>query len=262
MDTIPVKITYVGGPTTLLEFGGLRFLTDPTFDPPGGDYTTGAVTLHKLVGPGLTAEQLGSVDYVLLSHDHHFDNLDHAGRSALTQAKSVITTAEGAGRLGGNSHGIKDWESIDLPSPNGRIVRVVATPARHGPPGLHRGAVNGFVLFLTEFPAQSIYISGDTVWYEGVEEVAKRYSVRVVILHLGAAKVAEVGPFHLTMTAAEGVETAKAFTNAAIVPIHFEDWRHFSEGREDIARAFKGAGLTNRLHWPERGKAIEVSAPA
>src|ERR1051326_2241095 len=259
MNPVSVKITYVGGPTCLLEFGGLRFLTDPTFDPPGGDYTTGPVTLHKLVGPGLTGEQLGAFDYVLLSHDHHFDNLDRAGRAALPQAKSVITTAEGASRLGGNSLGLNDWESIDLPTQNGKTVRVVATPARHGPAGLHRGAVNGFLLFLREFPDQSIYILGDTVWYEGVAEVAKRYTVRIVVLHLGAAKVEEVGPFHLTMTAAEGIETANAFSNATVVPIHFEDWRHFSEGREDIARTFKEAGLTERLLWPERGKAIEVS---
>ena len=25
----------VGGPTAVLEYGGLRLLTDPTFDPPG-----------------------------------------------------------------------------------------------------------------------------------------------------------------------------------------------------------------------------------
>jgi L-ascorbate metabolism protein UlaG (beta-lactamase superfamily) len=247
MNPIAVKITYVGGPTSLLEFGGLRFLTDPTFDPPGGDYTTGPVTLHKLIGPGLTPEQLGPFDYVLLSHDHHFDNLDHAGRAVLAGAKSVITTAEGAGRLGGKTLGLTDWESIDLPAPNGRVVRVVATPARHGPAGLHRGAVNGFVLSLSETQDQAIYISGDTVWYEGVAEIAKRFPVCLVVLHLGAAKVAEVGPFHLTMTAAEGVEAAKAFSNAAIVPIHFEDWKHFSEGRQDIARAFKEAGLTKRL---------------
>jgi hypothetical protein len=27
------RITYIGGPTCLLEFGGVRLLTDPTFDP-------------------------------------------------------------------------------------------------------------------------------------------------------------------------------------------------------------------------------------
>jgi L-ascorbate metabolism protein UlaG (beta-lactamase superfamily) len=55
----------------------MRFLPDPTFDSPGGDYKSGPVTLYKLSGPALQAEELGTVDYVLLSHDHHFDNLDH-----------------------------------------------------------------------------------------------------------------------------------------------------------------------------------------
>jgi L-ascorbate metabolism protein UlaG (beta-lactamase superfamily) len=48
MNVNELRITYVGGPTALLELGGLRLLTDPTFDPPGGEYTTGPVTLRKL----------------------------------------------------------------------------------------------------------------------------------------------------------------------------------------------------------------------
>ena len=35
-----VRITHVGGPTVLMEVGGWRLLTDPTFDPPGA--TTGS----------------------------------------------------------------------------------------------------------------------------------------------------------------------------------------------------------------------------
>jgi L-ascorbate metabolism protein UlaG (beta-lactamase superfamily) len=30
-----VRVTHVGGPTTLIELAGRRLLTDPTFDPPG-----------------------------------------------------------------------------------------------------------------------------------------------------------------------------------------------------------------------------------
>ena len=30
----PLALTLVGGPTLLVELGGLRLLTDPTFDPP------------------------------------------------------------------------------------------------------------------------------------------------------------------------------------------------------------------------------------
>jgi L-ascorbate metabolism protein UlaG (beta-lactamase superfamily) len=38
MKDIRLKFTYFGGPTALLELGGLRLLTDPTFDPAGEEY--------------------------------------------------------------------------------------------------------------------------------------------------------------------------------------------------------------------------------
>src|SRR4029453_2339709 len=96
----PLRLTYIGGPTALLEYGGLRFLTDPTFDPAGTDYPTPVYTLHKTQTPALTGEQIGAVDAVLLSHDHHFDNLDHAGRAVAGAARAVYTTQDGAERLG------------------------------------------------------------------------------------------------------------------------------------------------------------------
>jgi L-ascorbate metabolism protein UlaG (beta-lactamase superfamily) len=253
-----VAITYIGGPTALVEFGGLRLLTDPTFDPAGGEYPSGAATLHKLAGPALMPDALGEFDYVLLSHDHHFDNLDRAGRTVLANAKAVLTTEEGARRLGGNSRGLKVWQSIDFDAPDRRVLRVVATPARHGPAGLERGAVNGFVVFFADAPERAIYVSGDTVWYEGVAEVARRFAVRAAILHLGAARVPEVGPFHLTMTAAEAVEAARTFESAAVVPLHYEGWAHFSEGRTEIAAAFAAAGLERRLRWLEFGRAVSI----
>jgi len=253
-----LRITYVGGPTCLLDFGGVRLLTDPTFDPAGAEYSTGPVTLHKLAGPAINAEDLGSFDYVLLSHDHHSDNLDHAGRRILANAKGVLTTVDGAQRLAGNSIGLKDWQSFDCVAPDRRTLRVVATPARHGPEGLSRGAVNGFALFFADQPDYVIYISGDTVWYPGVEEVAKSFNVRVALLHLGAARVPEVGPFHLTMTAEEAVQAAYALANAVIVPIHFEDWAHFSEDRAEVDRAFTSAQMKNRIRWLNRGRGIAI----
>jgi L-ascorbate metabolism protein UlaG (beta-lactamase superfamily) len=212
------------------------------------------VTLRKLKGPAISADNLGSFDYVLLSHDHHFDNLDHAGRKILSRAKSVLTTDEGSQRLGGNSIGMKPWDSVDLAVSDERVLKAVAAPARHGPEGLHRGSVIGFVLYFADAPDDCIYFGGDTVWYDGVAEVGRRFPIKLAILNIGAARVPEVGPFHLTMTAEEAVETARAFTDATIVPLHFEGWAHFSEGRPQIADAFARAHLTNRLIWPEAGQ--------
>jgi L-ascorbate metabolism protein UlaG (beta-lactamase superfamily) len=257
MNNCQLAITHIGGPTALLEFGGLRLLTDPTFDPAGGEYRSGPVTLRKLSGPALSPESMGPFDYVLLSHDHHFDNLDHSGRVWLAKAKTVLTTPEGASRLGGNSLGLQPWQSVDLQAAQGRVLRVIATPARHGPEGLSRGAVTGFVAFFVNAPQQAIYFSGDTVWYQGVAEVAKRFAIGAALLNLGAALVPEVGSFHLTMNASEAVQAANVFANAHIIPLHFEGWAHFSEGREDIAAAFAAADIS-RLRWPELGRAVVV----
>jgi L-ascorbate metabolism protein UlaG (beta-lactamase superfamily) len=68
----------------LIEVAGWRVLTDPTFDPPGQKYAFGWGTSSiKLAGPAIPAAELGSLDAVLLTHDHHADNLDPAGRALL-----------------------------------------------------------------------------------------------------------------------------------------------------------------------------------
>ena len=82
-----VRLTHIGGPTVLIEVGGWRLLTDPTFDPPGRRYFFGWGTVsRKLAGPAIAAADLPPIDAVLLSHDHHGDNLDAAGRALLPSA--------------------------------------------------------------------------------------------------------------------------------------------------------------------------------
>jgi L-ascorbate metabolism protein UlaG (beta-lactamase superfamily) len=251
-----LKVTYIGGPTALLEMGGMRLLTDPTFDPAGEEYPTGLYTLKKLADPAIGLESLGEVDAVLLSHDHHFDNLDRAGRGLLQKAKEVITTEAGAARLGGHAVGLAHWQSIELPTPDGRALRIVGTPARHGPEGGDRGPVTGFVLTLAGASRGAVYLSGDTVWYEGVAEVGRRFPVHLAMLFMGAAWVPEVGPEHLTFTAREAVEAARAFAESVVVPLHYEGWAHFSESRRDVEEAFTTAGLSQRLRWLEPGRAV------
>jgi|KBSMisStaDraftv2_1062788.scaffolds.fasta_scaffold00129_18 L-ascorbate metabolism protein UlaG (beta-lactamase superfamily) len=249
MITDEVKLKYIGGPTLLLELGGLRFLTDPSFDPKDTLYDTGIYVLHKLDDPIITTKAIGTIDFVLLTHDHHFDNLDREGRKMLSHAKAVYTTLVGAGRLDGNAIGLKTWETIEFSTPDGRTLLLTGTPCRHGPVGGDRGPVTGFILQFKEDPGNAIYITGDTVLYEGVEEVARRFQVKMLILFLGAAVVSQVGPAHLTMTVEEGIQAARLFSDAIIVPMHFEGWAHFTESKSEIEEQFGRAGLLNRLQW-------------
>jgi len=185
MDTL--KFTLVGGPTALLEFCGIRFLTDHTFDPPGT--YRGGVTLTKTSGPSLTPGQIGHVDAVLLSHDQHFDNLDRAGRAFVSSASAVFATPAGARRLGNAAKELARWETTEVRSPNGRVFAVTATPARHGAAGIEPifGDVAGFVISTGE-KLPLIYVTGDTVWFKGTAEVARRFPVKVVVLFAGAAQ--------------------------------------------------------------------------
>jgi Predicted Zn-dependent hydrolases of the beta-lactamase fold len=122
--------TYVGGPTVLLELHGLRILTDPTFDPEGTQYATSLYTLRKLHGPAVKRDTIGPIDLVLLSHDHHFDNLDHSGRELLAQVPLVLTTVDGATRLGPPAVGLKPWDSVVIPGKT--VSRSASRPRRHG----------------------------------------------------------------------------------------------------------------------------------
>jgi len=251
MHSTEMKITYIGGPTALLEIGGLRLLTDPTFDAPGLEYKPGA-KLQKVGGPAFNAEAIGIVDIVLLSHDHHFDNFDLAGKTLSQKAGKILTTQAGAERLGGNAVGLAPWEEITFPAANGSTLRITATPAQHGPSHMDRGPVIGFVLSFNQSQG-AVYFSGDTVWYDGVAQIGKKFPIRTAILNLGAARVPEVGPWNLTFTAEEAILAAKAFPDWTIVPLHYEGWKHFSESRAVIATAFAAAGLESRLHWLEPG---------
>src|SRR3954463_7987845 len=129
-----VSLTHIGGPTVLIEGGGWRLLTDPTFDPAGGSCRFGwGAGSRKLAGPAIAAPDLGPIDAVLLSHDHHDDNLDAAGRALLPSAGTVVTTVAGAKRLGGETRGLEPWTQTRLEAPGKPAIEVSATPCRHGP---------------------------------------------------------------------------------------------------------------------------------
>jgi L-ascorbate metabolism protein UlaG (beta-lactamase superfamily) len=251
-----LRITLIGGPTALIEVDGFRLLTDPTFDAPGA-YQLPHVTLEKLSGPALAAEAIGEVDAVLLSHDQHADNLDHSGKAFLAKAKRVLTTVAGAKRLGGHAEGLMPWATTELAGKDGRSLTITATPARHGPAGIEpmSGDVIGFVL-TSKDKSPPIYISGDTVWYDGVAEVARRFKARVVLPFAGAAQTR--GPFHLTMDTNDTIETARAFPDAVIVPLHTDGWAHFRQNAKDLRASFDTLGFGSRLKILEPGVATVI----
>ncbi|OEJ94749.1 MBL fold metallo-hydrolase [Streptomyces thermolilacinus] len=246
-EQVPVSV--LGGPTALIEYGGLRLLTDPTFDAPGEYPVMGVAVLSKTAPPRATAAELGRIDAVLLSHDEHPDNLDRSGRELLTDVPLVLTTPGGGTRLGGNARGLAPWESVELPRPDGGAVTVTATPALHGPEGAEEimGEVVGFVLTGQDLP--TVYVSGDNASLDVVREVAERFGpLDTAVLFLGAARSVFWDGALITLDSAMAVEAARILGARRVVPAHMDSWSHFTEGPEEVAAAFRAAGLDQRLY--------------
>jgi L-ascorbate metabolism protein UlaG (beta-lactamase superfamily) len=260
-----VSVTHIGGPTALIEVDGWRILTDPTFDAPGRRYAFGwGTSSRKLAGPAIAASDIGRIDAVLLTHDHHDDNLDAAGRALLPSAGVVVTTASGARRLGGGARGLTDWQATVLEAPGRPAIDVTATPCRHGPPLSHPlvGDVIGFALRWDGQENGVLWISGDTVLFDGVRQVADRLQVDTAILHLGGVQFPITGPLRYTMTARDAVELCRLVRPRTAIPIHYEGWKHFREGREAIERELAGApdDVRRSILWLPIGERVELSS--
>ncbi|WEO96043.1 MBL fold metallo-hydrolase [Streptomyces sp. FXJ1.172] len=245
-ERVPIRV--LGGPTVLIEYGGVRFLTDPTFDDPGDYPSPSGRILTKTAPPRASAAELGPVDVVLLSHDQHADNLDHSGRALLAATPRTFTTPAAARRLGGTTEPLTPWRSAEVPRPDGGTVTVTAAPALHGPEGSEPvvGEVTGFLLTSADLPA--LYVSGDNASLELVREIADRYGpVDTAVLFAGAPRLAALGDALLVLDG-EGAAAAAALLGARrVVPAHCDSWAHFTEGREHVVTAFEKAGLADRL---------------
>ncbi|MGZ5310899.1 MAG: MBL fold metallo-hydrolase [Solirubrobacterales bacterium] len=258
-------LTHIGGPTLLIEFGGWRLLTDPTFDPAGGRYSFGWGTgSRKTADPAVPAAELGRIDAVLLSHDQHDDNLDAAGRGLLAAAETVVTTRTGAERLGGSARGVSPWETTALEAGGKPAIEITATPCRHGPPLVEKlsGPVVGFALSWEGQADGALWISGDTVLYEGVRRVAERVDVGIAVLHLGGARFPATGPLRYTLTAEEAIELVALTRPEVAIPIHYEGWKHFRQGRDAIEAALAKAppDVRSRFRWLPIGEPTAVGS--
>lgn len=232
-------ITYLGGPTAILGYAGTRFITDPTFDPPGTYTDPGESVLVKTRGPAIARPALPAIDVVLLSHHGHRDNLDYEGLELIATGITTLSTRDAASDLfGGSVVGLDSWETHELDG-----VTVTAVPALHGPPGSERlvGKVTGFVLEADGEP--TVYVSGDNASLPLVEQIAGRFpEISIALLFAGAARVPDIDAA-LTLTSEDAVRAAHILGATCVVGLHTEDWEHFSEPREKLEAAFSGSGL-------------------
>ncbi|WP_374977187.1 MBL fold metallo-hydrolase [Microbacterium trichothecenolyticum] len=260
-----MQLTRIGGPTILVEIDDWRILIDPTFDPPQDRYpfALGASSV-KTRGPAIDTDTLGHIDLILLSHDHHADNLDTAGRALLPGAGHILTTRSGAQRLNmPHAEGISADQATLVEAPGKEPLRITGTPARHGPPLSTAivGDVVGFTIRRQSRSRQDLWITGDTVLTRRLRDAARRLEVDVAIINAGGVQFPITGPIRYTMTGADAVKLVADLQPRVAVPAHYDGWSHFRDGEDGMRTAIREApaDVRGRFRWLPDAVSIDLN---
>ncbi|KAK4451438.1 mitochondrial N-acyl-phosphatidylethanolamine-hydrolyzing phospholipase D [Podospora aff. communis PSN243] len=256
-----LSLTHIGTATAIIHLNHVNLITDPVFSPAGGEWTLGEHTLRTTLSAALTLPDLPPIDAVLLSHEDHPDNLDEPGRQLL-DGRHVLTTPDAASKLAPRPgvRALLPWESTTL-SLGGRIFTVTGTPCVHLP----GGEVVGFIITTPEFGEtdglpNAIYFSGDTIYLPELAKMKEKWHISVAMLNIGNVLVPhpEGGALQITMA---GVDAAKLFRDIGadvLVPMHFESWAHFTEGKEELKGVLEKEGLGEKVIWLEPGVKTKI----
>jgi L-ascorbate metabolism protein UlaG (beta-lactamase superfamily) len=265
------SIEFIGNATVLLRFGGLTILTDPNFVHSGEQVPLGyGLTTTRLTDPSMEIEDLPAVDLVVLSH-FHGDHFDRVAEERLDRGYPVVCPPEAAEKLldlgFARTTQLETWESCELRK-EGTSLQVTAMPGRHAPGALSialpevMGSLLEFrtqrnpALGPTDQPDLRLYITGDTIVYEGLREIPERHpEIDVALLHLGGTRVMGLT---VTMDAEQGIELMDIVRPRLAIPIHYDDYEAFKSPLEDFVSAVKAAGLEDGVRYLRRGETLDL----
>jgi L-ascorbate metabolism protein UlaG (beta-lactamase superfamily) len=253
-------VRFIGNATLLLRYGPFTILTDPNLVHRGAEVSLGfGLMATRTTDPALDAEDLPRPDLVIVSHDHG-DHFDAVAADWLTAAVPMLTTPAVAPRM--EARGLTTvrplamWESAAMERDGARL-RVTAVPAQHGPASMAAALpeVMGSVIELwREAPAERdappdlrIYLSGDTVFHDGLAELRDRFGeLDLAFLHLGGMRLMGV---LVTMDATQGVQLVNLLQPRVTIPIHYNDYGTFGSPLADFVSAVNEAGLQDRVRY-------------
>jgi L-ascorbate metabolism protein UlaG (beta-lactamase superfamily) len=237
-----MKLTLVRNATLLLELAGRRLLVDPMLDDAGArppvESTPNPVRNPTVPLPVPAEDVVRGIDAVIVTHRHR-DHLDETAERLLPRDVPVFCQPEDEEplrELGLDARTVGsrlDWQGLEIHR----------TPARHG-----FGEIAAALAPVSGFVLDDLYLAGDTVWYEGVEETIERHRPRVAVVHGGGARFLEGDP--IIMTPADVAEVVARVP--AVVAVHMEAINHCLVTRAELAAAVPGVVI------PEDGETVAL----
>jgi L-ascorbate metabolism protein UlaG (beta-lactamase superfamily) len=219
----------------------------------------------RLTDPALEIGDLPPLDLVLLSH-FHGDHFDQVAERDLDKRLPIVTPPASAKELAErgftNTHPLDTWESFVVQKGDARL-RLTALPGRHGPPvvDLALPDVMGTLLEFSTTAADvafRLYITGDTLVYDDLKEIPRRYpDIDLALLHLGGTVVLGL---LVTMDARQGVEMLQLVQPRRAIPIHYNDYDVFKSPLSDFQREVEQSGWADRVHYLAHGETYTFRA--
>lgn len=238
-----MQLTLVRNATLLLRIAGRTILVDPMLDdagarPPIAD--TRNQVPNPTIGLPIAAEDVvRGLDAVIITHRHR-DHLDERAEELTPRDVPVFCQPEDEEAL--RALGLAARAVEDALDWNG--LRLLRTPARHG-----TGAVADALAPVSGFLVEELYLAGDTVWYEGVEDTIERHRPRVAVVNAGGAEFLEGGPIIMGIDDVREV-VARVPT---VVAVHLEAINHCLLTRGQLRAALPAVLV------PEDGETLELS---
>jgi L-ascorbate metabolism protein UlaG (beta-lactamase superfamily) len=255
-------ITFIGNATTLLRLGSFTLLTDPNFLHRGQRaYLGKGLWSRRLVEPAMQPGDLPQLDAVILSHLHG-DHFDRIARHELARTAPVVTTPHAARRLerwGFDADALDTWEVHEQTHGQERLT-VQSVPAVHARGLLGRllpPVMGSWVEHHVDDVLQHrIYISGDTLTGDHVDEIHRRHpETDVAVVHLGGTRVLFST---VTMDADQGVDFVRRVDPGRVIPVHYDDYRVFKSPLSAFVDRAGEAGFGSRIDVPLRGETLPL----
>lgn len=259
-----MKITQIRNATVKIEYAGKIFLTDPWLVEKGGLGTFREFSFycidpaHETIPmpicdlPFAVDDVLSGVDALILTHVHP-DHIDMEKDGAIghmlpKQLPVFVDDVEDAHIL--LKSGFTDITVLYSNSAYGD-VSLAKTPCHHGSkiPMCHACGV------VFSAPGEkTLYIAGDTIWYDGVREALLKYKPDVVIVNACAATLKIYG--RLIMNADDIARVHETLPQAKIVASHMDNVAHATLGRQDIREFIERNNLSDSVLVPDDGETL------
>jgi hypothetical protein len=250
------QLQLVRNATCRITYGGKTILLDPWLGDVGSYPAVRNAPNPRpnpLVALPMPVEQvLAGVDATLITHTH-FDHWDAAERNRVPKTAPIFVQPADRDRLA--QAGYTDLRTIDE-----RVVwdgiTITRTAAQHGTgeTGVRMGAVSGYVMSRSGLP--TVYIAGDTVWFDGVAAALRDHRPDIVVVNAGEAMFNEGGP--IIMGVDDVLKVCAGAPRARVIAVHLEAVNHCMLTRDTLRAGLERAGVQARVQIPRDGETLSL----